>query len=212
MTNRPGLRSQIAEGNTVMNRVYGVLSTCLFVLVFATVAVAQSDVMCFCADNESESTCGGNIDLAAFTQQTIYLCVVNPSQSQALGWQAYIEVAGEENMSATWQILGESALNFASSPEYQVGTALSPLTPNSANVIPLLSISVLTFNEDSIRFYIKPVPGSLDLPDNPGYASDVGMVHPCSPCGADDLPSFTINSAAEDEPRAWGDVKTIYGD
>jgi len=194
-----------------MNRVPGVLSTCLFILVFAAVAVAQSDVMCLCADDESESTCGGNIDLAAFTQQTLYLCVMNPSQSQVAAWEASIEIVGGENMSGTWRILGDSYINAGAGEEFSVGIGLNPLVPNGANVIPLVVFTATVFNEDPIRLYIRPFPGSLSFPDTPGYASDVGVEHPCDVCGAEDLPSFSFNSAIEDEARAWGDVKSLYG-
>lgn len=192
-----------------------VLSIWILALVaglLAATASAQSDVMCFCPDDDSDTECGGNLDLAAFSQRTIYLCVLDPSAGQVKAWEAYIEVVGEENMTASWTMMGEGPLNFATSPEYQVGTALNPLYPNSANLIPLLSISLTVFNENPIRFYIRPVPGSLSFPDDPGYASDVGIEHVCTICGTDPHPSFSINWAAVDESRAWGEVKALYHD
>jgi hypothetical protein len=196
-----------------MNRIPAVLSICLFIVVFATVAVGQEDVMCFCVDDESESTCGGNIDLAAFSQQMIYLCIMNLSQSQVGVWEASIEVEGAENMSGTWQILGEGAINLGESEtDFIVGIGLNPLQPNDANVVPLVTLSLLVFNEDPIRFFINPYPGSPTFYDTPGYASAPGMAHPCQTCGGEDLPSFAINWAIEDEARAWGDVKSLYGD
>ena len=195
-----------------MNRVPGMLSTCLFILVFAAVAAAQTDVMCFCADSESESTCGGNIDLAAFAQQTIYLCIINPSQSQVASWEASIEIVGEENMSGTWQILGDGAMNYGEGEtDFIVGIGLNPLQANGTNVISLAALTVLTFNEDPILFFIHPYLDSATFPDTPGYASDPGMVYPCDTCGSESLPSFSINSTIEDEARAWGDVKNLYG-
>ncbi len=194
-----------------MNRFQVLLATGLFIMICAAAATAQSDVMCFCVDDESASTCGGNVDVPAFGQQTIYFCVIDPSQSMVVAWEAYIEVVGEENMSGTWTVLGENAINFGSGTEFLVGSGQSPLLPNGANVIPLLSLTVLTFNEDPIRFYLHPLPDSVELPDVPGYASAATMSHPCNPCGAEDFPAFSINGALEDEARAWGEVKSIYG-
>ncbi len=183
----------------------------LGVLLLAVAASAQSDVMCFCPEDDSDADCGGNIDIPAFDQRTIYLCVINPSGPEVKAWEANIEIEGASNMTATWTMLGIDPINFASSPEYIVGVALNPLQPDG-NVIPLLAITALVFNEEPIRFFIRGVSNSTSFPYGPGYSSDVGVEYECTPCGSDDFPSFTINWAAIDESRAWGEVKNLFED
>ncbi|MBU1071931.1 hypothetical protein KKG45_01655, partial [bacterium] len=172
-------------------------------------AAAQSDVMCICADDEASATCGGNVDAAAFSQLTLYFCVLDPSEPEIKAWEAYLEIEGEDNLQGAWRVLGEG-INFAPAPEFQVGITGAPLTPNNANLIPLLSMHAFILNEAPILFFIRPVPGSLGFPDLPGYACYVADPRPCTPCGTENWPSFTINSAAEDEEKAWGEVKSLY--
>ena len=193
-----------------MNRHHGLTAICLFVLLCATGAAAQSDVMCICVDDEASSTCGGNVDATAFSQQNLYFCVLEPSEAQILGWEVHLEVEGGDNLQGSWMVLG-GGINYVSAPVFQVGSA-NPIMPNSANLIPLLSMNALILDEAPIRFFIRPVPNSISFPDQPGYAPDVGIIRPCAPCGVEGLPAFTINSAGEDEERAWGEVKSLYGD
>ena len=177
----------------------------------AAVAAAQTDVMCLCPADDSDSDCGGSISLSAFGQQTIYLCVMGPSATQVLSWEAAFEIDGSSNMLATYSLLGDEALNLATPPEFIVGNGRDPRRPNSSDLVPLMAISVLVFNEEPIRFYIGPVSGSLDFPDDPGYSSDVGEAHTCETTGSDGFPDFAINWSIEDEGRDWGEVKSLYG-
>ncbi|MBC8424868.1 hypothetical protein H8E07_12160 [bacterium] len=193
-----------------MNRCRGWIAICVFALGCAAGAAAQNDVMCLCTDDGSASTCGGNVDVAAFAQVTLYFGVLGPSGSQVAAWEAYLEIEGEGNLAGSWTVLGTNPLNFGSGTEFLVGIGANPIQPNSANMIPLLSYSGTLLDEVPIKFFIRPVPNSQSFPDLPGYAPEAGVPILCTPCGFEGQPSFTINSAAEDEAKAWGEVKSLY--
>lgn len=194
-----------------MNRCRGWIIICVFALGCAAGATAQNDIMCLCTDDGSASTCGGNVDVAAFSQVTLYFGVLEPSESQVAAWEVFLDVEGGENLVGTWILLGNPGyIGGDGSSLFIVGVGQTPIQPNNANMIPLMSLSATVLAEEPIKFFIRPYPGSQSSPDAPFYAPEASVVIECIPCGFEEQPSFTINSAAEDEAKAWGEVKSLY--
>jgi hypothetical protein len=191
-----------------MDRFRGLIAICAFVLGCAVGAEAQSDVMCICTDAGSSSTCGGNVDVGAFGQVTLYFGILNPSEPQVAAWEAFLDIDGESSMIGTWTVLGEASYLLSTPPEFLVGAGSSPIQPNSGNMIPLLSFAATILDESPIRFFIRPIPGSLSFPDAPGYAPEAGVAIPCTSCAVGGLPAFSINF--EPETQSWGEVKDLY--
>ena len=193
-----------------MNRCLSLLATGAFVLACAAGAAADNDVMCICVDDDAAATCGGNVEAEVFGQLSLYLCVLEPSESQIKAWEAYLDINGDENLLLSTTLLGDYSINVGQGErEYVVGAALDPLRPNSANLVPLLAMNATILGEDPIFFYIRPVPGSISFPDLPGYAPEVDVERPCTPCGGENAPDLRINAPIEES--SWGEVKELYG-
>jgi len=189
-------------------RCHGRIAICVFVLACAAGAAAQNDVMCLCTDDGSSSSCGGNLEVAAFGSVSLYFGVLEPSESQVVAWEARLDIEGEENLAGSWTVLGPASYNFGSGNEFIVGAGTSPIMPNSANMIPLLSYSGTLLAEATVKFFIRPIPGSVSFPDSPGYVPDASVTIPCEPCNGGALPAFAINF--EPETQTWGEVKSLY--
>lgn len=191
-----------------MRRYIGRPALCLFVLLCAAVATADSDVMCICTDDGSASTCGGNLEASAFSSVTFYFGVLEPSHSQVLAWEAWLDIEGDSNLIGSWTVLGADSYVISGPPEFVVGTAAAPITPNSANIIPLLSYTGTLLSEEPVKIFIRPIPNSVSFPDLPGYAPEAQLPIDCTPCNGGALPAFSINF--EPETQTWGEVKSLY--
>lgn len=181
----------------------------VLLLSLSTAAVAQSDVFCFCA--ESTGGCGGNIDVPAFSQRTIYFSLLNPSGGSVSAWEATVLIENESNMIGSWTVLG-GGLNVGDETGFIVGMGANYPTANAGNMIPLLSMNVLMLSDAPVLFNVESIPGSTSFYDTPGYRSGQGSFIECESCSSSDLlPAFSINFAIDDEDVEWGKVKTIYG-
>ena len=51
----------------------------------------QPDTICICTDPEDPLSCGGNVNVQLDEEITLYLCILNPSGNQVVGWWAKVE-------------------------------------------------------------------------------------------------------------------------
>jgi hypothetical protein len=180
----------------------------LLVLAAAPYAAAQTDVYCICS--ESTQGCGGNLDVAAFTQRTIYFSLTNPSGGTVSAWEARIRIEGDGNIFGEWALT--SGLNVGSGSDYIVGMGSEHLGANSSGLVPLMTMNVLVMSTEPVGFFIEGVPGSVSFNGVPGYLDGSGNFVDCTTCATSEiLPAFSINLHIEDDEREWGEVKTIYG-
>lgn len=173
--------------------------------------LAQSDVFCVCTDAEA-GTCGGNLELAVPGSCTVYLVLANPSGTPVLAWEARVTVEGSASYVGNWVCVG---LNVGSGDDYTVGLQLdgmNGLSPNSAGLVPLMSMTVLLLGEGPLLFKVGPVPGSASFPDGmPGYLHTLGVNTPATVCSGDyERAVFTLNHGDADQQGTWGEVKTLY--
>ena len=182
----------------------------ILILVTTGLATAQQDVFCVCVDPDTPSTCGGNVDAPFLGHAIVWLCIVDISNFQVKAWEALVEISDESAWVGNWQLAGGN--NYGTPPVFVVGAGSSPLQPNSANAVALMSIDLLILDETTpIEFYVRGVPGSLSFPDGPGYAWEAGFPVPCTPCSGDvDTPVFTING--EDPPPTQFTVRIDASD
>ena len=152
------------------------------------------------------------IDLEAFAQVTLYMCLTNPSGDQVLAWEANVTKPAA-GLFGAWTLV--SGINVSADPDFIVGLGDAPLTPNEQGVVVLMTMDALVMDASvPLSFYIDGVEGSVSFPNgNPGYQAVLGfMTDAMSSTGGPETPVFTINGPCEvaNENAAWGSVKSLY--
>lgn len=179
-------------------------------LLSAAAAVAQSDVFCICTDAAS-GICGGNLELEVPGSCTVYLVLAQPSGTPVLAWEARVTVEGSASYVGQWVLT--AGLDVDSDAEdFLVGLSPNSLMPNSAGLVPLMSMTLMLLGEGPLLFKVGPAPGSASFPDGtPGYLHTLGVNTPATVCSGDfDRPVFTLNNGDADQQGTWGEVKTLY--
>lgn len=182
----------------------------------SAMAYPGPDSMGIYAEDDAMGPVATCINIPVFTQQNVYMVLANPSGSQVLAWEATVEHTGQPGLFVgTWTLT--AGLNVGTGNNYIVGLGASPLVPNAAGVVTLMSMEVLLLADVPVEFFIKPVAGSTSFADTPGYQAVLGVMSPCvtstgTTAGVYDIPVFRVNGncVVANEGRTWGSVKTLY--
>jgi len=180
-------------------------------LATANSASAQQDAFCICLDPLNPNSCGGNVMIPVGVPTNIYLCLLNPSGSQVMCWEARITDSRQDgDMLGEWEMWGLDA--FMDPYDYGVVPETQPAVPNAANVVVLGMMWVRVLNEAApVEFFVGPVPDSISFPDTPGYVHTLGYNAPATVCSGDfDEPVFGINGVVAAEEGTWGAIKGSY--
>ncbi|MDO9170722.1 MAG: hypothetical protein Q7W29_02710 [bacterium] len=184
----------------------------IVVLAAAVGASAQQDVFCICLDPLNPAGCGGNAAIPVGVPTSIYLCLLSPSGSEVMGWEARVTDSRQDgDMIGEWYMFG---LDADMDPyDYMVVPEPAPSHPNAANVVVLGTMWVRVLDESApIEFFVGPIPGSTSFPQGtPGYVHTMGFNTPATICSGDfDEPVFGINGIVAAEEGAWGAIKGSY--
>ena len=198
------------------------LLTVLSVLALSVTAMAYPgpDSIGLYLDGNAPSVAGGDLTMntaGAFESVTIYLCITNPTLGGVSGWEAVIETEGSP-VAPAWTLTAGLDVDMTDTG-FQVGIGLSPLAlmPNANGSVILADwTGFIGLTTDVVKFYIKPVPGSVSFSDTAGYAApdNAGsLMAVYSNTGGPDVPVFCINedcmSVANDEMTFSG-VKGLF--
>ena len=181
-------------------------------LATAVGASAQQDAFCICLDPLNPNSCGGNVEIPAGETTNIYLCLLNPSGTQVICWEARVTDSRQDgDLIGEWAMYG---LDVDMDPDnYVIGTDPAPSYPNAANVVVLGGMWLRVLDETApIEFFVGPIPGSASFPQGvPGYVHTLGFNTPATVCSGDfDEPVFSINGAVAADTDTWGTIKGAY--
>lgn len=182
-------------------------------LATAVGASAQQDVFCICLDPLNPNSCGGNVEIPVDEPTNIYLCLLNPSGSQVLCWEARVTDSRQDGaMLGEWNVSG--GLDVDADPEnFVVGNCPTPWQPNVAGVCVFAGMTVRVQDDGApVRFFVGPIPGSVSFPQGvPGYVHTLGFNTPATVCSGDfDAPVFSINGVVAAGQDTWGAIKSAY--
>ncbi|MBK6900719.1 MAG: hypothetical protein IPH09_16205 [bacterium] len=181
-------------------------------LATAVAASAQQDAFCICLDPMNPNTCGGNVVIPVGVPTNIYLCLLNPSGSRVICWEARITDSRQDgDMLGEWSMFGLDA--YMDPYDYGVVPETQPAVPNAANVVVLGIMWVRVLNETApVEFFVGPVPGSASFPQGvPGYVHTLGLDTPATVCSGDFAePVFSINGVVAAAESTWGAIKGAY--
>jgi len=156
------------------------------------------------------------IDIAANSQHTLYLVLLNPVSSYGAvqmvgGFECSIVPAtGDYLMGVTFP---RNAINaYGSADNLMVGFA-SAMPVQSGGGTTLASISVLSLGNNPEGYYLQPA-SPASIPNTMAFldmsSSETLAVSALPISGSYDQPVFTFGDYTVDENREWGDVKALY--
>jgi len=156
------------------------------------------------------------IDIAANSQQVLYLVLINPvnsggSVTYVSGFECAIRPAsGDFLLGVTFPL---DALNLTGSAEEMVVGFSQGLPVTAGGGTTLAMVSVLTMGNNPEGYYLQPVsgasiPNSLVYLDSGGSERQLVSALPVS--GSHDLPVFTFGDFSVEEGKNWGGVKSLY--
>jgi hypothetical protein len=154
------------------------------------------------------------IDIAANSQQVLYLVLINPVSSSGNvtlvgGFECGILPApGDYLLGATFPL---EAINVGGTADDMVVGYSQGLPVVSGGGTTLATVSVLTMGNNPEGYYLQPAAGAV-IPNSMVYL-DLGgseVVNALPVSGSFDLPVFTFGDYSVEEGKNWGGVKSLY--